>query len=86
MYRLLALGVQAGGDKSCHATGREGEAKEGSNNWVLAGRRTVSGKHCPPMIRISVDGASVWYFVAIEAPGLRVIGALAGLPGSCSTQ
>jgi penicillin amidase len=55
----------------------------GSNNWVLAGRRTVSGNPLlanDPHLGLTVP--SVWYFAAIEAPGLSVIGAtLPGLPG-----
>lgn len=55
----------------------------GSNNWVLAGRRTVSGKPLlanDPHLGLTVP--SVWYFAALQAPGLDVIGAtLPGLPG-----
>lgn len=55
----------------------------GSNNWVLSGRRTVSGK---PLLandpHLGLTAPSVWYFAALEAPGLDVIGAtLPGLPG-----
>jgi penicillin amidase len=60
----------------------EGEGL-GSNNWVLAGRRTVSGK---PLLandpHLGLTAPSVWYFAALQAPGLDVIGAtLPGLPG-----
>jgi len=55
----------------------------GSNNWVLSGRRTVSGK---PLLandpHLGLTAPSVWYFAALESPGLKVIGAtLPGLPG-----
>jgi penicillin amidase len=55
----------------------------GSNNWVLSGRRTVSGK---PLLandpHLGLTAPSVWYFAALQAPGLAVIGAtLPGLPG-----
>jgi len=50
---------------------------------VLAGRRTVSGK---PLLandpHLGLTAPSVWYFAALQAPGLDVIGAtLPGLPG-----
>ena len=55
----------------------------GSNNWVLSGARTVSGK---PLLandpHLGLTAPSVWYFAAIKAPGLDVVGAtLPGLPG-----
>ncbi len=55
----------------------------GSNNWVLSGLRTVSGK---PLLandpHLGLTAPSVWYFAAIKAPGLDVVGAtLPGLPG-----
>jgi len=54
-----------------------------SNNWVVAGTRTVSGKpmlandpHLPPSV------PSIWHMVHLSAPGLRVAGVTApGLPG-----
>lgn len=55
----------------------------GSNNWVIAGRHTVSGKPLlahDPHLGLAVP--SVWYFVHLSAPGLDIIGAtLPGLPG-----
>ncbi len=55
----------------------------GSNNWVLSGRRTVSGK---PLLandpHLGLTTPSVWYFARIETPGQMVAGAtLPGLPG-----
>ena len=55
----------------------------GSNNWVLSGRRTVSGK---PLLandpHLGLTAPSVWYFASLQSPGLNVIGAtLPGLPG-----
>ena len=55
----------------------------GSNNWVVSGQRTVSGK---PMVandpHLGLTTPSVWYLAAIRAPGLNVIGAtLPGVPG-----
>jgi penicillin amidase len=55
----------------------------GSNAWVAAGSRTVGGK---PLLandpHLGLSTPSVWYFAAITAPGLKVIGAtLPGVPG-----
>jgi penicillin amidase len=55
----------------------------GSNNWVVAGGRSVSGK---PLLandpHLGLTTPSLWYFAALTAPGVRVIGAtLPGLPG-----
>jgi len=54
----------------------------GSNNWVLAGKKTVSGK---PLLandpHLGLSAPSTWYFAHLEAPGLNVIGAtLPGIP------
>ena len=54
----------------------------GSNNWVVAGRRSASGKPLlanDPHLGLTVP--AIWYFARIKAPGLDVIGAtLPGLP------
>ncbi len=54
----------------------------GSNNWVLAGEKTDSGKPLlanDPHLGLSVP--SLWYFAHLSAPGLNVIGAtLPGIP------
>jgi len=54
----------------------------GSNNWVLDGRRTVSGK---PLLandpHLGLSAPALWYFAHLSAPGMDVIGAtLPGLP------
>jgi penicillin G amidase len=54
----------------------------GSNNWVLAGSRTESGK---PLLandpHLGLSAPALWYFAHLSAPGLNVIGAtLPGLP------
>ena len=59
------------------------EALAASNNWVISGKRTVSGKpllandpHLPP------TAPSIWYMVHLSAPGIRVAGVTSsGLPG-----
>ncbi|MDQ5858139.1 MAG: penicillin acylase family protein, partial [Acidobacteriota bacterium] len=55
----------------------------GSNSWVLAGSRTLSGK---PILandpHLALRAPSVWYVARLEAPGYSVAGAtLPGLPG-----
>lgn len=55
----------------------------GSNNWVLAGAATESGK---PLLandpHLGLGAPSLWYLAHLSAPGLEVIGAtMAGIPG-----
>lgn len=55
----------------------------GSNNWVLAGSHTTTGK---PLLandpHLKLSAPALWYFARLEAPGLKVAGAtLPGLPG-----
>ncbi|WP_167481957.1 penicillin acylase family protein [Thermus caldilimi] len=56
---------------------------EASNNWVVAGSRTVTGKPFlanDPHLRLQAP--SLWFLMALEAPGYRVVGAsLPGVPG-----
>ena len=89
MYRLLGL-RQAGvidGARRLAAAGTGlgfGAADDvGSNNWVVAGNRSVSGK---PLLandpHLGLSTPSLWYFAALSAPQLKVIGAtLPGVPG-----
>ncbi|HEX8335584.1 MAG TPA: penicillin acylase family protein, partial [Pyrinomonadaceae bacterium] len=63
--------------------GLDAEDLAASNNWVVSGRRTASGKpllandpHLPP------SAPSIWYMIHLSAPGLRVAGVTAaGAPG-----
>jgi penicillin amidase len=55
----------------------------GSNNWVLRGSATATGK---PLLandpHLGLAAPAVWYFAHLSAPGLEVIGAtLPGVPG-----
>ena len=55
---------------------------KGSNNWVVAGGKSVSGK---PLVandpHLGLSAPAIWYFARLQAPGLDVIGAtLPGLP------
>ena len=54
----------------------------GSNNWVVDGRHSSSGK---PLLandpHLGLNAPALWYFAHLSAPGLDVIGAtLPGLP------
>ncbi|KGQ21060.1 penicillin acylase family protein [Thermus filiformis] len=56
---------------------------EASNNWVVAGSRTATGK---PFLaddpHLSLGVPSLWFLMALEAPGFKAIGAsLPGVPG-----
>ena len=55
----------------------------GSNNWVLAGSRTNTGK---PLLandpHLKLSAPALWYFVRLESPQLKVAGAsMPGVPG-----
>jgi len=55
----------------------------GSNNWVLAGGRTATGK---PLLandpHLGLSAPALWYYAHLSAPGMEVIGAtLPGVPG-----
>ena len=65
------------------AGARSPDAALGSNSWVLAGSRTLSGK---PILandpHLALRTPSVWYVARLVAPGYSVAGAtLPGLPG-----
>jgi penicillin amidase len=54
----------------------------GSNNWVVAGTHTQTGK---PLLandpHLKLSAPALWYFARMEAPGLKVAGAtMPGLP------
>ncbi|HVQ31957.1 MAG TPA: penicillin acylase family protein [Vicinamibacteria bacterium] len=57
--------------------GSNGYDDDGSNNWVVAGARTASGR---PLLandpHRALDHPSLRYLVHLEAPGLRAIGAV----------
>ncbi|HSE18906.1 MAG TPA: penicillin acylase family protein [Pyrinomonadaceae bacterium] len=59
------------------------DALAASNNWVVSGSRTVTGKPLlanDPHLRPSAP--SIWHMVHLSAPGLRVAGVvMPGLPG-----
>ncbi|HVF27106.1 MAG TPA: penicillin acylase family protein [Pyrinomonadaceae bacterium] len=59
------------------------EDSAASNNWVVSGKRTISGK---PLLaddpHLQPTAPSIWYMTHLSAPGLRVAGvATPGAPG-----
>ena len=59
------------------------DALAASNNWVVSGSRTVSGK---PLLsndpHLRPTAPSIWYMIHLSAPGIRVAGvSTAGIPG-----
>jgi len=95
LYRGLKLGGALGGplaaapssvDRLLAAAPPSGIEGVGSNNWVVAGTHTTSGK---PLLandpHLKITTPALWYFARIEvtgAGGLKAAGAtLPGLPG-----
>lgn len=81
LFRGLRLDGKLGEQALLHAppSGVEGV---GSNNWVVSGSHTDTGK---PLLandpHLKLSAPALWYFARIEAPGLRVAGAtMPGLP------
>jgi penicillin amidase len=71
------------GQQALAAAPESGIEGIGSNNWVLNGSHTVSGK---PLLandpHLKLSAPALWYFARLEAPGMKVAGAtLPGLPG-----
>ncbi len=59
------------------------DALAASNNWVVSGKRTVSGK---PLLsndpHLPATAPSIWHMIHLSAPGVRVAGVgTAGIPG-----
>lgn len=91
LYRVLGLArggatavvEQATQLAAAHPVAGFGEGEGiGSNNWVVAGSRTASGK---PLLandpHLGLTTPSVWYVARLQAPGLDVFGAtLPGVP------
>jgi len=69
--------------QSLARVGLYAEGLAASNNWVVSGKHTVSGK---PLLandpHLQATAPSIWYMVHLSAPGLRVAGVTApGGPG-----
>ena len=69
--------------RSLQRIGLFAEALAASNNWVVSGKHTASGK---PLLandpHLAPSAPPIWYMVHLTAPGVRVAGVCAaGLPG-----
>ncbi|MCT9809036.1 penicillin acylase family protein [Acidovorax sp. Be4] len=74
--RLAALVDQARTDWA-QALAQEAGSNDGkgSNNWVVAGRRSASGK---PLLandpHLGLSAPAIWYYAHLQAPGIRATG------------
>jgi penicillin amidase len=69
--------------RSLARVGLAAENLAASNNWVVSGKHTASGK---PLLandpHLAPSAPPIWYMVHLSAPGVKVAGvAAAGLPG-----
>lgn len=82
LYRELRVDAKLG-QQALRDAPESGIEGAGSNNWVLAGSRTTTGR---PLLandpHLKLSAPALWYFARIEAPGVKVAGAtMPGLPG-----
>ena len=69
--------------RSLARVGLHAEALAASNNWVVSGKHTASGK---PLLandpHLAASAPPIWYLVNLSAPGVKAAGVTApGLPG-----
>ncbi len=81
LFRSLKLDGTLG-QQALNAAPESGVEGVGSNNWVVHGTHTESGK---PLLandpHLKLTAPALWYFARLEAPGFKVAGAtLPGLP------
>jgi penicillin amidase len=81
LYRELNLSPDLG-QRALLDAPESGIEGVGSNNWVVAGSRTASGK---PLLandpHLKLTTPALWYFARLEAPGIKLAGAtMPGLP------
>ncbi|MEK9968990.1 MAG: penicillin acylase family protein [Ferrovibrio sp.] len=81
LYRQVAQAIDI--DKLQQTLPAERPEGIGSNNWVVHGKRTVTGQ---PLLandpHLGLASPSLWYFAHMSSPGTNAIGAtLPGIPG-----
>jgi penicillin amidase len=81
---LAALAIdQEVASQALERIGLYAEGLAASNNWVVSGKHTASGK---PLLandpHLAASAPSIWHMVQLSGPGVRVAGVTApGLPG-----
>lgn len=77
----LAMADEDLRQRSAERLGVHAENFAASNNWVVSGKRTASGK---PLLandpHLSPSVPSIWYLIHLNAPGIRVAGVT--IPGT----
>ncbi len=77
----LAMADEDVRQRSAERLGLHAENFAASNNWVVSGKRTASGK---PLLandpHLSPSVPSIWYLIHLSAPGVRVAGVT--IPGT----
>ena len=81
LFRSLRLDGRLG-EQALLAAPPSGVEGVGSNNWVLAGSHSETGK---PLLandpHLKLSAPALWYFARLEVPGLKLAGAtMPGLP------
>ncbi|HEX7438953.1 MAG TPA: penicillin acylase family protein, partial [Caldimonas sp.] len=81
LFRDLRLDGKLG-ERALLAAPESGVEGVGSNNWVVHGSHTETGK---PLLandpHLKLSAPALWYFARLDAPGLKVAGAtMPGLP------
>jgi penicillin amidase len=81
LFRSLKLSATLG-QQALNSAPESGVEGVGSNNWVVAGSHTETGK---PLLandpHLKLTAPALWYLARIEAPGFKVAGAtMPGLP------
>jgi penicillin G amidase len=75
LYRELKVDAKLG-TQAQRAAPESGIEGVGSNNWVVHGSHTATGK---PLLandpHLKLSAPALWYFARLEAPGLKVAGA-----------
>jgi penicillin amidase len=77
----LAMADETLRQRGAERLGLGAEELAASNNWVVSGKRTASGK---PLLandpHLSPSVPSIWYLIHLSAPGVRVAGVM--IPGT----